>query len=38
MTAVPDIRQQAEFLAGQLASLVRAPAHAVRMTDATWSI
>lgn len=38
MTAVPDIRQQAEFLAGALATLVRAPAHATRMTDATWSI
>ena len=25
MTAVPDIRQQAEFLAGQLAALVRPP-------------
>ena len=25
MTAVPDIRQQAEFLAGQLASLIRPP-------------
>lgn len=38
MTAVPDIRQQAEFLAGLLAGLVRPPATAVRMADATWSI
>ncbi|GAB0117652.1 FAD/NAD(P)-binding protein [Acidisoma sp. 7E03] len=38
MTAVPDIRQQAEFLAGVLAGLVRPPASAARTADATWSI
>ncbi|HEX3983567.1 MAG TPA: FAD/NAD(P)-binding protein [Acidisoma sp.] len=38
MTAVPDIRQQAEFLAGQLAALVKPPAVVARMSDASWSI
>lgn len=38
MTAVPDIRQQAEFLAGVLAGLVRSPTGAARTADATWSI
>ncbi len=38
MTAVPDIRQQAEFLAGQLAALVKAPAVQARASDASWSI
>ena len=39
MTAVPDIRQQAEFLAGQLAALVRPQAPAPAPTsDAAYSI
>jgi uncharacterized NAD(P)/FAD-binding protein YdhS len=38
MTAVPDIRQQAEFLAMQLAAMVKAPAVAANTTDAAWSI
>jgi uncharacterized NAD(P)/FAD-binding protein YdhS len=38
MTAVPDIRQQAEFVAGQLAALVRPPAVAAVASDAAWSI
>jgi uncharacterized NAD(P)/FAD-binding protein YdhS len=39
MTAVPDIRQQAEFLAGQLAALVRAPVPAAAaVSDVAWSI
>jgi uncharacterized NAD(P)/FAD-binding protein YdhS len=38
MTAVPDIRQQAEFLAGQLAALVRPQVPAPAATDAAWSI
>ncbi|WP_419760180.1 FAD/NAD(P)-binding protein [Acidisoma sp.] len=40
MTAVPDIRQQAEFLAGQLAALVRppAPSPAAAVSDVAWSI
>lgn len=38
MTAVPDIRQQAEFLAGQLAALVKPVAAAAPASDASWSI
>jgi uncharacterized NAD(P)/FAD-binding protein YdhS len=38
MTAVPDIRQQAEFLAGQLAALVRPPVAAATTSDAAYSI
>ncbi|MCB8880961.1 FAD/NAD(P)-binding protein [Acidisoma cellulosilytica] len=38
MTAVPDIRQQAEYLAGQLAALVKPAAVAAQASDATWSI
>jgi uncharacterized NAD(P)/FAD-binding protein YdhS len=38
MTAVPDIRQQAEFLAGQLAALVRAQVPAATASDVAWSI
>jgi uncharacterized NAD(P)/FAD-binding protein YdhS len=40
MTAVPDIRQQAEFLAGQLAALVRPPVQAAPapLSDAAFSI
>ena len=38
MTAVPDIRQQAEFVAGQLAALVRAPGPAPVASDVAWSI
>ena len=38
MTAVPDIRQQAEFLAIQLANLVKPPAAAAKATDTAWSI
>ncbi|MCB8875389.1 FAD/NAD(P)-binding protein [Acidisoma silvae] len=38
MTAVPDIRQQAEFLAGQLAALVKPPAVAAQSSDVSWSI
>jgi uncharacterized NAD(P)/FAD-binding protein YdhS len=40
MTAVPDIRQQAEFVAGQLAALVRLPpaAPATATSDVAWSI
>jgi uncharacterized NAD(P)/FAD-binding protein YdhS len=38
MTAVPDIRQQAEFLAGQLAALVRPEAVAAKTSEAAWSI
>ena len=38
MTAVPDIRQQAEFLAGQLAALVKPAAPAAPSSDTTWSI
>jgi uncharacterized NAD(P)/FAD-binding protein YdhS len=38
MTAVPDIRQQAEFLAGQLAALVRPQVSAATASDAAYSI
>jgi uncharacterized NAD(P)/FAD-binding protein YdhS len=38
MTAVPDIRQQAEFLAGQLAAMVRPQVPAATTSDAAWSI
>jgi uncharacterized NAD(P)/FAD-binding protein YdhS len=38
MTAVPDIRQQAEFLAGQLATLVRPQVPAATTSDAAYSI
>jgi uncharacterized NAD(P)/FAD-binding protein YdhS len=38
MTAVPDIRQQAEFLAGQLAALVRPQAPAAVTSDVAYSI
>jgi uncharacterized NAD(P)/FAD-binding protein YdhS len=40
MTAVPDIRQQAEFLAGQLAALVRPQAQPATPppSDVAWSI
>jgi uncharacterized NAD(P)/FAD-binding protein YdhS len=38
MTAVPDIRQQAEFLAGHLAALVKPPVVAAQSSDASWSI
>ncbi len=38
MTAVPDIRQQAEYLAGQLATLVRPTAAQAPASNAAWSI
>ena len=38
MTAVPDIRQQAEFVAGQLAALVKPHAPAPAKSDVAWSI
>jgi uncharacterized NAD(P)/FAD-binding protein YdhS len=38
MTAVPDIRQQAEFLAVQLAGMVKPEAVAAKTSDVAWSI
>jgi uncharacterized NAD(P)/FAD-binding protein YdhS len=38
MTAVPDIRQQAEFLAEQLAALVRPRGAPSAPSDVAWSI
>jgi uncharacterized NAD(P)/FAD-binding protein YdhS len=38
MTAVPDIRQQAEFLAAQLAALAKPDPAAAKSSDVAWSI
>jgi uncharacterized NAD(P)/FAD-binding protein YdhS len=38
MTAVPDIRQQAEFLADQLAAMAKPAAVAAKASDVAWSI